>query len=162
MAAFVRVQQGGRLRHRRRPAGEPPVSAVHPAVRAAVRATLRHEGVADAEVSVTLMADDEIAELNVRYLQHEGPTDVISFALYEDGEDPVGDVYIGFEQALRQAAALGVAPTHEIARLAVHGTLHVLGHDHPPGEERLDSEMWRVQEAIVAALPGHAAHRVTD
>jgi probable rRNA maturation factor len=115
----------------------------------AVRAALRDQAVAEAEISLTLMDDDGIAELNQRFLAHDGPTDVISFALYDEGEPAVGDVYIGLQQARRQADGAGVSLDEELVRLAVHGTLHVLGHEHPAGDERLDSEMWSVQERIV-------------
>jgi probable rRNA maturation factor len=94
--------------------------------------------------------DRGIAELNERYLSHDGPTDVLSFPLYDQNEPPIGDVYIGIEQACRQAAALGVDPLEELTRLAVHGTLHVLGHEHPEGMGREKSAMWRLQERIVA------------
>jgi probable rRNA maturation factor len=118
----------------------------------AVRATLRHQGVQSAEMSVTLMADDEITDMNRQFLQHDGPTDVVSFALYEDDETPVGDVYVGYEQALRQAMSLDTTPAEELVRLTVHGVLHVLGHDHPPGDDRVESAMWAAQEAIVARV----------
>jgi len=121
-------------------------------VRRAVRATLEAESVERAELSVTLMGDAAISALNARYLGHAGPTDVLSFALFEPGEAPVGDVYIGFDQALRQADTLGTPAQHELARLAVHGTLHVLGHDHPVGAGRTRSRMWRLQERIVGEV----------
>lgn len=119
-------------------------------VEGAVRATLEARGLQDAEISVTLLGDRAIAALNQRWLGHEGPTDVLSFALYDDGEAPVGDVYIGARQALRQARELGVPPLQELARLAIHGTLHVLGEDHPAGTARVSSPMWREQERILA------------
>ena len=123
-------------------------------VRRAVREALRREGVEDAEVSVTFVGDDEIARLHERHLGLPGPTDVLAFALHGDGEDPLGDVYVGSDQALRQAAGAGVPPAEEMARLAVHGTLHVLGRDHPRGAGREASEMFRVQEAAVRAAAG--------
>jgi probable rRNA maturation factor len=106
----------------------------------------------DAELSVTLLGDRAIAALNAEWLRHDGPTDVIAFPLYEEGEPPVGDVYIGVRQAGRQAAALGVPVSEELARLAIHGTLHVLGFDHPAGPDRVRSPMWREQERILASL----------
>ncbi|HET9982044.1 MAG TPA: rRNA maturation RNase YbeY [Longimicrobiales bacterium] len=115
----------------------------------AAAAAFRAAGAADAELSITLLDDAGIAALNERYLGHEGPTDVISFALYDEGEPPLGDVYIGHAQALRQAEQNGVAEPEELARLAIHGTLHVLGEVHPEGDERLDSPMWRAQERIL-------------
>jgi probable rRNA maturation factor len=87
--------------------------------------------------------------LNREYLSHEGPTDVISFPLFAENESVVGDVYVGAQQAARQAAANAVPIAEELLRLTVHGVLHVLGYDHPDGEERLHSDMWQVQEKIV-------------
>jgi probable rRNA maturation factor len=125
----------------------PPVEPER--VEAAVRHVLREEGVEAAEISVALVGDDEIASLNADYLQHEGPTDVISFALHEKGDPPLGDVYVDVEQALRQAAEFGATPAEEVLRLAVHGTLHVLGYDHPEGADRTGSEMFARQEALL-------------
>lgn len=100
------------------------------------------------ELSLTLLDDAEIRALNRDYLGHDRPTDVIAFAL-GGPEDLVGDVYLGVDQARRQAAEHGVALEEELARLAIHGTLHVLGHDHPEGEERWDSPMFARQEQIL-------------
>jgi probable rRNA maturation factor len=121
-------------------------------VRTAVRAALRDRGHAEAEISVTLLDDEGIRELNREYLERDRVTDVIAFSLFEKGEDPLGDVYIGFEQALRQAKTLKVDPEEELTRLSVHATLHVLGFDHPETDARDRSEMWQMQERIVAAI----------
>lgn len=121
-------------------------------LRRAVLATLTTERVDDAEISVTLLDDGAITELNERYLSHTGPTDVLSFPLWSEGEPLVGEVCIGFDYALRQAAALGVPVAEELVRLAVHGTLHVLGHSHPEDESRTDSTMWKLQERIVSEV----------
>lgn len=115
-----------------------------------VRAVLLAEGVAQAELSVALLGDAEIAELNQRYLGHPGPTDVIAFGLHEPGDAPLGDVYVGVEQARRQAAEWGATPAEEVLRLAVHGTLHVLGWDHPTDAGRSESPMYRRQEELLA------------
>lgn len=133
-----------------------PVGRAHlrTLVRRGVRATLREEGVRGAEISITLLGDDEISELNQRFLGHEGPTDVISFALHDQGQAPLGDIYIGWDQALRQAADHDEAPAAELARLAIHGTLHVLGYDHPDGTERERSSMWKRQEEIFRKVIG--------
>jgi len=120
----------------------------------AVVAAARARDVAEAEVSLTLLADPAIADLNHRFLGHDGPTDVIAFVLYDEGETPVGDVYLGYQQALRQAGEHTVPVEQELARLAVHGTLHVLGQEHPEGDDRVDSPMWSLQERIVSGLFG--------
>ena len=125
----------------------PPVEPAR--VEAAVRHVLRAEGVGEAEVSVALVGDGEISALNVDYLGHEGPTDVISFALHEAGEPPLGDVYVGVDQAARQAPGFGASVGEEVLRLAVHGTLHVLGYEHPEGEDRAGSPMFLRQEALL-------------
>jgi probable rRNA maturation factor len=121
-------------------------------VEAAVRHVLAAEGVAAAEISVALVGDEEIASLNQDYLQHEGPTDVISFALHDDGDPPLGDIYVGVDQAARQAAEFGATPAEEVLRLAIHGTLHVLGYDHPVDAGRTDSEMFTRQEELLRAV----------
>jgi probable rRNA maturation factor len=118
-------------------------------IEAAVRHVLRVEGVTEGEVSVALVGDDEITALNRQWLDHDWATDVISFNLNGPGEPPLGDVYLGVEQAARQAAELGADPGEELLRLAVHGTLHVLGYEHPEGADRADSEMFRRQEALL-------------
>lgn len=125
----------------------PPVDPER--VEAAVRHVLRAEGVGAAEISIALVNDAEIAALNEQYLSHEGPTDVISFHLHDAGEPPLGDVYVGVEQAARQAAGLGVAADEEVLRLAVHGTLHVLGYEHPEGDDRAASPMFARQELLL-------------
>lgn len=125
----------------------PPVDPER--VEAAVRHVLRAEGVDAAEISVALVGDGEIAALNEQYLDHEGPTDVISFHLHDRGEPPLGDVYVGVDQAARQAAGFGAFADEEVLRLAVHGTLHVLGYEHPEGEDRAGSPMFTRQEALL-------------
>ncbi|MEX2471674.1 MAG: rRNA maturation RNase YbeY [Gemmatimonadota bacterium] len=117
----------------------------------AVRHTVAREGGEVIEISLALLGDDDLRELNRRFLGHDRPTDVIAFTLGEDAER-VGDVYLGVDQARRQAEELGVPVDQELVRLAVHGTLHVLGHDHPEGEDRYDSPMFILQERIVAEL----------
>jgi probable rRNA maturation factor len=120
---------------------------------AAVRTVLADQEVAAAEISVTLLDDAGITSLNQRYLGEDRPTDVIAFTL---GDEPkvLGDVYIGADQARRQAGELGVALGEELVRLAIHGALHVLGHDHPDGEERAGSPMFALQERLVRLVMG--------
>ncbi len=119
----------------------------------AVRTTARAEGVEKGEISVTLCPESEIAALNRTYLGREGPTDVIAFNLDEPTR-PLGDVYICPEVARGHAAEHGVQAAEELLRLVVHGVLHVLGYDHPEGPERMQSEMFRRQEAILSQLAG--------
>ena len=122
-------------------------------IQRAVSVTLEHESVVDASVSVTLLNNTRIRNMNRKYLEHDRVTDVISFPLYEQGEQVVGDVYIGYEQAQDQAADSGVDLDEEIVRLSIHGTLHVPGYDHPEDGDRTKSEMWQLQETILAKVP---------
>ncbi len=122
----------------------------------AVRRTLAEEGVSDAEISVTLLGDDAIRDLNRSYLGRDRPTDVLSFSLGGD-DGPLGDVYLGLDVARRQAAENGVTLEEELVRLTVHGTLHVLGYDHPEGAEREESEMFLRQEALVRSVLEHSS-----
>ena len=133
----------------------PPVQPER--VEAAVRYVLRAEGVADAEISVALLADGAIAAMNDQYLEHVGPTDVITFAMHEGDEPPLGDVYVGVEQAVRQAAEFGATAEEEVLRVTMHGVLHVLGYHHPDGPERMQSEMFvRQEELLRSFLSGDA------
>ncbi|HEY1953619.1 MAG TPA: rRNA maturation RNase YbeY [Gemmatimonadaceae bacterium] len=123
-------------------------------VRDAATATLKSERVKDAMLSITFVGRAAISRLNRRYLGHEGPTDVISFGLGRIGRRGavLGDVYICVEVARDNARRQGVSAGEELLRLVVHGTLHVLGHDHPDGPTRTASRMWRRQERILASL----------
>ncbi len=118
----------------------------------AVSLVLRNAGLSEGEISLTLLDDAAIRELNRTYLGKDAPTDVISFTLYEGDEPVLGDVYVGYEQAAIQAAEAGVSVEEELARLSIHGTLHVLGYDHPDTDARFSSEMFVLQESLVQKL----------
>ena len=123
-------------------------------VREAAVAALKAERVRDAMLSITFVGRAAISRLNRRYLGHRGPTDVISFGLGRPGNRGavIGDIYICPEIARDNAKRQGVPIGEEILRLVVHGTLHVLGHDHPTGASRTTSPMWRRQERILARV----------
>jgi probable rRNA maturation factor len=120
-------------------------------VERAVRAVLADRAVARAEMSVTLLDDEGMAALNREWKGRDAATDVLAFSLHDDGDPPIGDLYLGAERAAEQGPAAGESVARELARLAIHGTLHVLGWDHPE-EGRESSEMWAHQERILAGL----------
>jgi probable rRNA maturation factor len=103
------------------------------------RETLTAEGVTEGELSISFVLPEEMADLHRRYMGEEGPTDVLSFPLGEDGL--LGDVIICLEEARRNNPD---HPTAELRLLVVHGVLHLLGYDHETEEER--REMWSRQE----------------
>ena len=115
------------------------------------RSTLRAEGVRHALLSITFLEKRAMARLNREHLRHSGATDVISFGFRRgtDTDPVVGDIYIAPDVARENARDAKVPVREEIARLVVHGTLHVLGYDHPMGEDRESSAMWRRQERII-------------
>lgn len=117
----------------------------------AVRAVAQAEGITSGEISITFVDTLAITALNETHLERSGSTDVIAFNLAEPSQ-PLGDVYICPEVAAQSARQWGVELREELLRLVIHGVLHVAGHDHPEGEERLESEMFRRQEAILGAV----------
>jgi probable rRNA maturation factor len=140
MAAAPEVRVNGAL-------GGLPVGAVDAAVRSVLRGERRR-----ATIHVTFVGKHTMRMLNTRYLGHRGATDVLSFPLLQPDGEVTGDVYICRYAAARNAREHGVPVRHELLRLAIHGTLHVLGWDHPDGASRVQSAMWRRQERYLAAL----------
>ncbi|MCP3764271.1 rRNA maturation RNase YbeY [Domibacillus sp. A3M-37] len=112
------------------------------------------------EVSVTFVTNDRIQEMNRDYREKDAPTDVISFALEEMGEDEVvitgadsprilGDIIISIDRAKEQAEEYGHSFERELGFLTVHGFLHLLGYDHM--NEQDEKEMFGRQKDILDA-----------
>ena len=101
----------------------------------------------EGEVSLTIVDDEKITELNQKYRKKEGPTDVISFAFNETekfpGKQMLGEIYISFNTAKRQSKDL----EHELKFLFVHGVLHLLGHTHETDEKHV--KMMRLTKQII-------------
>lgn len=136
-------------------------NGLRPLVRRCCQAALAHEGhKEDAEVSVTLVSDSEIHELNLQYRGKDRPTDVLSFPLGEDGVYDInnetgaillGDIVISMETATRQAEEYGHTLEREVGFLTVHSMLHLLGYDHETSP--LDAaNMHEREEAILKKL----------
>lgn len=118
----------------------------------------------DTEMSVTFMDNSGIQVINKEYRGKDVPTDVISFALEEEGEDEVpiifededaafprnlGDIMISTERAAEQAQEYGHSFERELGFLAVHGFLHLNGYDHIETED--EKEMFGLQKEILDA-----------
>jgi len=120
------------------------------------RRVLAWERADGARVELTLLAAAAMRRLNRRATGRRGLTDVIAFALPQPDGTLLGDVYICPEAARRwvngRGRVKGEGVAAELVRLAVHGTLHVLGYDHPDGPGRTRSAMWHRQERYVRRL----------
>jgi len=106
---------------------------------------------AHSHVDITLLSAAAMRRLNRRATGRRGLTDVIAYPLPQPDGRLVGDVYICPKAAAR-VAGNGVGLKEELVRLVVHGTLHVLGYEHPEGPGRTRSVMWRRQERYVQRL----------
>jgi probable rRNA maturation factor len=106
---------------------------------AVARRTLEGEGISRGELSLSLVGEDEMAQLHQRFMGEPGPTDVLSFPMGD--EDLLGDVVVCPAQAARNNAD-DVAG--ELRLLVAHGVLHILGFDHEDEEDR--AQMWDRQE----------------
>jgi probable rRNA maturation factor len=120
-------------------------------VRRVVEAVLHAER-RDALISVTFVGRDTMRRLNAEHKQHDYPTDVLTFSLTDPSGRIAGDVYVCPWVARREARARAIPLREELIRLIVHGTLHALGRDHPEGNARTRSAMWRRQERYVETL----------
>lgn len=124
-----------------------PVAAAR--LRAASELVLRSARVSHALVSLTLLTPRRMATMNARHLGHRGATDVITFGFRDPQGAVIGDIYLCPAVAAENARRFGASVREELLRLTVHGTLHVLGHEHPEGEARTRSPMWKLQERLL-------------
>jgi len=171
MAASVTFHD--RIGHERLESAVEPLTAdqMRDLLAAAVRETTRAAmGNGEVEVELTLCTDPEMTRLNFDHMRERGPTDVLAFPLHEwsvdgshshladdDGFLPpgamlLGDVVIDVDQAVRQATEGRWSVAEELTLLAIHGTLHLLGHDHAEIDEE---EAMRALERDVL----HVLHR---
>ncbi|WP_182354051.1 rRNA maturation RNase YbeY [Flaviflexus huanghaiensis] len=109
-----------------------------------------------ADLSVTLVSESVMSDLHVKWMDEEGPTDVLSFPMDEvrpppAGHEPVegllGDVVVCPTVAAQQARQAGHATIEEVLLLVTHGILHVLGYDHATPEE--EREMFGLQRKLL-------------
>ena len=120
-------------------------------MRVAKRVLAWERAPAGSHVDITLLSAAAMRRVNRRATGRRGLTDVIAYALPQPDGRVLGDVYIS-PAAAANAAGNGAGLREELVRLAVHGTLHVLGFDHPAGAGRNRSRMWRLQERYVKRL----------
>jgi probable rRNA maturation factor len=143
----------------------------------AVETALRVGGKPAGAVTVAIVNDEAIHQLNREYRGVDAPTDVLSFASHGDEPpaqpfvvppelaaelaDYLGDIIIAYPYAERQAARFQNSVAAELRLLAIHGTLHLLGYDH--ATPQAEAAMWALQDAALATFGDHGlSHRVYD
>ena len=94
----------------------------------------------DAELSILIVDDSQIAALNKDYLNRSGPTNVIAFPMHEGSFSDIspellGDVVISIDTAEREALDADIQPEERFLELLIHGILHLLGYDHETDEK---------------------------
>lgn len=123
------------------------------------QAVLDALGCPEKELSILLVDDPQIADLNATYLQREGPTNVIAFPM-QAGEfsgispDLLGDVVISLDTADREGCIAGIDMETRTIELLVHGVLHLLGYDHEHDREearRMEAKSIKVLRTIERA-----------
>ncbi len=130
-------------------------------IRRCCNAVLVNEGFQEpAEISVTIVDDEQIHKLNREYRNVDASTDVLSFPLGVDGVYDVnndtgaqllGDIVISIEHAVKQAELYGHSLNREIGFLTVHSMLHLLGYDHEAGGLEL-VRMREKEESVLTQL----------
>ncbi len=98
-------------------------------LQAAVRAVLAGEQVSQARIGIAVVDNPKIHDVNRRFLQHDCPTDVISFVLNDEGEPLEGDLMVSAEMAATVAADYDWPADDELLLYVIHGTLHLVGYD---------------------------------
>jgi probable rRNA maturation factor len=108
-----------------------------------VKRILNALGYPDGQLSILIVDDEQIAQLNMAYLQHPGPTNVISFPMQEGPFTDVtpnllGDVVISADTAHREATDAGMEMKERFNQLLIHGILHLVGYDHTHSAEEAE------------------------
>lgn len=104
-------------------------------------------------VEINMIGDKEMTELNFQYRGKKYPTDVLSFAWTEDKKiksNLLGQIYICYPQIKRQAKEYKIKEHEELARMLIHGLLHLVGHDHIKNAPA--KKMFAIQEGIINGL----------
>ncbi len=121
-----------------------------------IKKTEERLNIEDSIVSITIVDNERIHEINREYRGIDRPTDVISFAFMDEDINPengltnLGEIYISIEKARVQAKEYGHSFERELCFLLVHGLLHLLGYDHMEKEE--EKVMFSLQDEILESL----------
>lgn len=107
----------------------------------------------DAELSILIVDDPQIAILNKKYLRRNGPTNVIAFPMRTEpfsniNPELLGDVVISIETAEKEGKSIGISMEERFTQLLVHGILHLLGYDHEKSEQEADKMEKKSEEIL--------------
>ena len=104
----------------------------------------------DSELGITFIGDSQMRELNRKYRGIERTTDVLSFPQNEGPDFTIlGDIVISIETAERHSKTYGVTLHEELKKLIIHGTLHLIGHDH---KKKKETEIMRDKESELGLI----------
>jgi probable rRNA maturation factor len=107
-------------------------------LRSAIAMILSDSGRETATISLAIVDDPTIHELNRRFLKHDYPTDVLSFVLEDDGQRLDGEIIVSADYAARSAPDYGWSAEDELLLYVIHGTLHLVGFDDLDDEPRAE------------------------
>ncbi len=113
--------------------------------RQVLRQLLASEGIQRGEVSISIVHDAEIHELNRAYLNHDYATDVLSFVLDRDEEALLGEIIVSADTAIERCDEFGWQASQELTLYLIHGALHLVGYDDKSPTQR---EQMRAREQL--------------
>lgn len=126
---------------------------------AAVRSVLDEADIRVARISVAVVDDAESESLNRRFLEHEGPADVLSFPLSEPGGPLEGEIVVSAETAIAAAPKYRMSADAELLLYVIHGTLHLVGFDDLSRADR--AAMRAAERRHLAAVLDSASRRLS-
>jgi probable rRNA maturation factor len=129
---------------------------------AAVEAVVRDSPFTTAAISIAIVDDATIHQLNRRYLKHDYPTDVLSFVLEDDESHLEGEIIASMDTAAEVAGDLGLPPDKELLLYVIHGALHLVGYrDKSPDEvaamRTAELRYLRQFDDAMTSMPGNGA-----
>ncbi len=113
---------------------QPSLTVDEERLRQAVEYVLLAAKIGSADVSVAIVDDPTIHDLNVQFLNHDYPTDVLSFVLEQSADGLEGEIIASADTAIRNAAQYGWPPADELLLYIIHGALHLVGFDDTTAE----------------------------
>ena len=108
----------------------------HPYFFKIISQTIENEGYKEGEILFIFTSDEYLLQINRRYLTHDTYTDIITFSESDNTEIISGEIFISLDRVLDNAKKFEVSPTKELARVLVHGILHLVGYNDKTVKEK--------------------------